>query len=289
MPRKMRGTNYNMDELLILSRSVSVMQVGEDPIVGSDQKFWDRVKIQHDSNIQKANQIHQNQPTYECLPTDRTVDSLKNQWYQKLQPTMQKLDAICNSNPPASGELVDDATMNMYYQPMFKIWKAQLAHLNKDRKRSQLPKKFEPYLRIYLYLKKHPKFAMVLEPGTVVRKRGAHSQRPGSDITGIVRPAGRDKSKKQRNADTLVDKVTEKICAATSTSEGTVSGEFLKELAEKMDVANECMADVANAQLMAMACTPERKQYFQARTTAIALAEANKLKNLELQKLELYI
>ncbi len=56
-----------------------------------------------------------------------------------------------------------------------------------------------------------------------------------------------------------------------------------------MDVANECMADVANAQLMAMACTLKRKQYFQARTTAIALAEANKLKKLELQKLELYI
>ena len=79
-----------MDELLILSRSV--MQVGEDPIVGSDQtsdKFWDRVKIQHDSNIRKANQIHQNQPTYENLPTDHTMDSPKNQWYQKLQPTMQ--------------------------------------------------------------------------------------------------------------------------------------------------------------------------------------------------------
>jgi hypothetical protein len=56
-----------------------------------------------------------------------------------------------------------------------------------------------------------------------------------------------------------------------------------------MDVANECMADVANAQLMAMACTLKRKQYFQARTTAIALAEANKLKKLELQKLELDI
>ena len=56
-----------------------------------------------------------------------------------------------------------------------------------------------------------------------------------------------------------------------------------------MDVANECMADVTDAQLMAMACTPERKRYFQARTAAIALAGANKLKKLELQKLELDI
>ena len=54
-----------------------------------------------------------------------------------------------------------------------------------------------------------------------------------------------------------------------------------------MEEANECMADVANAQLMTLAPTPERKEFFRARSRAINLAESNKLKKLELEQMKL--
>jgi hypothetical protein len=49
---------------------------------------------------------------------ERTLDSLKSRWTQKILPAVNKFQDICETNPPTSGELEDDAIMDKYYQRM---------------------------------------------------------------------------------------------------------------------------------------------------------------------------
>jgi hypothetical protein len=86
-----------------------------------------------------------------------------------------------------------------------------------------------------------------------------------------------------------VQQVTKIIAKSNNASANSSSYtiDFMKDMSAKMEEANECMADVANAQLMTLAPTPECKEFFRACSRAINLAESNKLKKFELEQMKL--
>ena len=53
---------------------------------------------------------------------ERSLDSLKSRWTQKILPAVNKFQGICETNPLTSGELKDDVTMDRYYGIMHDIY-----------------------------------------------------------------------------------------------------------------------------------------------------------------------
>lgn len=49
---------------------------------------------------------------------DRSLDSLKSTWTQKILPTVNKFQGICKTHLPTSGELKDHTVMDKYYGRM---------------------------------------------------------------------------------------------------------------------------------------------------------------------------
>ena len=113
-----RATNYNENEILILARAW--VQASTDPAVGTDQKsahFWNRVLITYSKFIAITNNKYSKKDgeLYNMLPEDRTIKSLKSQWYNQLLPIASKFSAIEEMNPPNSGEQYDDGDLTSYY------------------------------------------------------------------------------------------------------------------------------------------------------------------------------
>lgn len=285
-----RGVAYSSNEILILARSF--LQVAEDPIVGNDQttgNFWNRIFIVHNKNVEKSNSVHGNKPNYTIIPTNRTLDSLKTQWYQKIQRAVSKFQGICDEIPPDSGEVENDPEMNLYYERLKDIFKKRAVAIKKNRGSTNTdPKSMDLYFDAYKFCKSHPKFAQVLEPQSGKKTKAGHKQRPSE--ANAKRPAGRDTAKKNRGQDMVLEKVSNEIrssLGAAAAGTGTVTSEFLEELKEQFVVANENMESVAHAQLMAMAPSPVKRNYYETRTRAIALMESNKLRKLQLEQKEL--
>jgi hypothetical protein len=280
--------NFTPPEILILARSF--IQVSEDACVGNDQSddtFWTRIHLKFDKNIAKANSKHEKVPDFQPLPRGRKLESVKSQWYKRILPATQKFQAIYERNPPPSGYLEDDVKMDLYYKELKQKYKASPDVI----KSKSLPKSFDHFMLAYKYLKQHPKFGRVIDNGTLGPRSSVKlkKQRPSDEVVNEPRPLGRDSSKKARGADAIVQQVTKFIAKSNNASANSSSYtiDFMKDMSAKMEEANECMADVANAQLMTLAPTPERKEFFRARSRAINLAESNKLKKLELEQMKL--
>jgi hypothetical protein len=61
------------------------------------------------------------------------LDSLKLRWIQKILPAVNRFQGICETNPPTSGELRDDAMMDKYYGKMRDLYSEHAkAHTWKD-------------------------------------------------------------------------------------------------------------------------------------------------------------
>ena len=105
-------------------------------------------------------------------------------------------------------------------------------HLYSEQATEGLPKKFAPYMQAYLFLFRHPKFALVLEsndksemkrkgckPKTVSNHSNMSTQemsrkQPSYASVNSQRPVGRDSAKKAKATDFIVDKVTEGVAKA---------------------------------------------------------------------------
>jgi len=89
------------------------------------------------------------------------LDSLKSRWTQKILPAVNKFQGICETNPPTSGELKDDAHMDLYYARMRDIYEERA----KDNKWKEWkgPKKFDEFMMSYLWLHLEPRFASLFE------------------------------------------------------------------------------------------------------------------------------
>jgi hypothetical protein len=282
-----RGSAYSSNKILILARSF--LQVAEDPIVGNDQttgNFWNRIFIVHNKNVKKSNSIHRDSPNYTMIPTNRTLDSLKTQWYHKIQRAMSKFQGICDEIPPDSGEVENNPEMNRYYKRLKDIFTKKTAALKKNKGVTNTdPKSMDLYTPAYKFCMSHPKFAQVLQPPSGKKKNTGHQQRPS--VGNCKRPTGCDTAKKNRGQDTVIETVSNELGTAGMSSVSSNTAEFFEDLREQFSVANECMESVAQAHLMTMAPTPMKRSYFETRTNSIALMEKKKLRKLELEQMEL--
>ena len=51
-----------------------------------------------------------------------SLDSLKSRWIQKILSAVNKFQGICETNPPTSGGLRDEASMDKYYGRMRELY-----------------------------------------------------------------------------------------------------------------------------------------------------------------------
>jgi hypothetical protein len=166
--KKNRLPNFTSDEVLLVSRSF--MQVSSDPTVGTDQNrgtFWKRIHLAYIAMVNRANSLHHSAPNFKQLPTERSDVSIKNMWYKKILPATQKFQALCGLFPPPSGYLENDPEMNLYYEQMLQQYKDSAKTFQKN---DQMPKDFSLFLKSYMYLKTHPKFAAVSLHGIMQTK-----------------------------------------------------------------------------------------------------------------------
>jgi len=109
---------------LILSKSL--IKISLDLIVGTDQvciQFWVHITAEYNKICGIVNnQKNDEQEIGVTKYVDHSLDSLKSRWTQKILPTVNKVQGICETNPPTSGELNDDATMNKYYGGMRELY-----------------------------------------------------------------------------------------------------------------------------------------------------------------------
>ena len=272
-----RSSNYNENEILILARAW--VQVSTDPATGTDQKsahFWNRVLIAYTKFIAITNIKYSKKDgeLYTVLPEDRTIKSLKSQWYNRLLPIASKFSAIEEMNPPNSGEQYDNGDLTSYY--------ACLRNDIYPKQAGKLPKKIDQYMKAYFFLKDQPKFSQVIERSSSDKKR------TNSPAGSIQQPPGRGSAKKLKAMDVVIDSVKKSIKSSFATSSNTGATEIL-ELKEGLKKANETMESLVNHQLMTMAPSPIKKKYFDDVFANILEAEATKKLKLILERKRLEI
>ena len=102
------------------------------------------VHLQYTKNVARANKNREDDPTWRVLPSDRPKGSLKNQWYTRLQLSIQKFTAIVKKTPPSSGQVKNNAEMDLYWKSIRLLYSQQASE--------GLPKKFYPYMQEYFFL-----------------------------------------------------------------------------------------------------------------------------------------
>lgn len=111
------GKLFSPKENLILYKIF--IKITSDQIVGTDQarvQFWVQTTTEYNKMCDIANiQNKDEQEGGLSKFVERSLDSLKSRWIQKILPAANKFQGICETNPPTSGELRDDATMDKYY------------------------------------------------------------------------------------------------------------------------------------------------------------------------------
>ena len=185
--------------------------------------------------------------------------------------------------------------MDLYWKNMLDMYKTSpKAWLG------SAPSAFGPYMKAYKYLRDKPKFAVVLadssSSGDGKNNGDNNKKKPSAAVIETPNPPGRNSGKKAKAANMMVQKVAEAIqlSSAKATNDdgsGVASSalKLLESMSDKFDEANECMADAVTAQVMAMAPTPERKEYFTSRINFIKLAQSNQRQKLLLEQKELQI
>ena len=87
------------EEMLLLA--YSYISISEDPTTGTNQKasaFWTRIHILYNKYVSKANSNRSGNTDWKVLLEDRPKESLKSQWYTRLQPAIQKFAGIVDKN-----------------------------------------------------------------------------------------------------------------------------------------------------------------------------------------------
>lgn len=183
--KKTRGGNFSSDESLLISKAY--IKVCTDAAIGTDQPadaMWGRIFDEYRRLIQALHK-HQMQKQGKVMLKfpDRDVKSIKNHWYQSIQPAINKFRGICLTNEPKSG--VND--WDSHYQQMMALYQHQVEG-------TKLPKKFDRFLPSFEFLKSNPKFWSHMTQGG-----GGHE--PGQSKESKPRPSmGRDATKNAQAA-----------------------------------------------------------------------------------------
>jgi hypothetical protein len=117
------------------------------------EKFWEEVSIVFEDLVATANKMNESNPEFSPIEPGRSVESIRNCWQRKLQPAVQKFAGIIQSSPPTSGEVRDDALMDLYYSRIRHEYQARSKSYAKD-----MPKTFDKLMKSFHFLSKHPKF-----------------------------------------------------------------------------------------------------------------------------------
>jgi hypothetical protein len=119
-----RGKSFSPEENLILLKCF--IKISGDPIAGIYQahvQFWVRITSEYNKMCEIANnQSKEEQEEGAFKYIEWTLDSLKSRWMQKIVPAVNKFQGICETNPPTSGEVKDNAITDRYYWRMREMY-----------------------------------------------------------------------------------------------------------------------------------------------------------------------
>ena len=93
--------SYSAEELLLVARAF--MRVSTNAKHSTDKKakkFWDEVYTCFEELVVTTNKVNESHPEFSPIDPGRGVESIRNCWQRRLQPSIQKFAGIVNSNPP---------------------------------------------------------------------------------------------------------------------------------------------------------------------------------------------
>jgi hypothetical protein len=192
---------------------------------------------------------------YTILPDERSTKSLKSQWHNRLLLIASRFAGIIATNPPKTGEQFDDDDLTSYYARLRnEVWPLRAGNL---------PKKIDQYMKAFHYLKDQPKFAQVYDPPHSSKEKTCDNV----TVKSKPRPIGRGSAKKQKAMEVIVDSLKNSITVQPPASlQRNPALEKLSsditDLKEGLNKANETMDSLVKHQIMTMALSPIKKQYF---------------------------
>ena len=286
--------------------SKSFMKVSGDPIVGTDQarvQFWVRITSEYNKMCEIINNRDKEDQEDGFLQyIERTMDSLKSRWTQKILPAVNKFKGICDTNPPSSGEVKDDALMDKYYERMRSMY-AERASTNMW-KGWKGPKRFDEFMKSYLWLIEQPRFASIFELERTTDPNESKKQKKKVPVRS-KRPEGRDSAKHAHAINAIKDKITEEVSNELShfssikyiPSSGEASNlnfaqsikDGMKELKDGMVEMAQYQIESAQYQAMASAPSPIKKQFYSALYSNVMDSISLKVQKraLEVQEMEI--
>jgi hypothetical protein len=158
-----------------------------------------------------------------------------------------------------------------------------------------LPRRFNPFMKSYLFLREHPKFETAFpvdKPPPSVRKTTKSLQAP----TRSKRPQGRDAAKQANTVDFVVHKVSEAVTKSIASSGPQDSSNHWEVIKKGMDDSNRIMeamlrqqVQASEHQVMVAAPRPIKKKYFADIAATNQLEAEKKRLKVELEHAELLI
>ena len=155
-----RPAAFGSEELLLVSKAF--MKVSNNAKHSTDkkaEKFWDEVCSTFEEFVASANKMNETNVYFCPIETGRDAESIRNCWKRRIQPAVQKFAGIIYNTPPSSGEVRDDARMDLYYGRIREAYSARSHTYPKD-----CPKSFQKLMKTYYFLSQHPKFEVEFPP-----------------------------------------------------------------------------------------------------------------------------
>ena len=190
------------------------------------EKFWDEVYVTFEEFVSTANSVNESNPDFISIEPGQGTESIPNRWQRRIQPAVQKFAGIIYTSHPTSGEVKEDALMDLYYARIREEYSACSHTYPKD-----CPKNFKKLMKTYLFLSQHPKFEVDFpvdgskpppkHPNSIRKQSAPDSladltEKADESNTFIRlptrndRPSGKEKSKRVDAINLIVNKVSEK-------------------------------------------------------------------------------
>ena len=112
-----------------------------------------RVCVTFEEFVASANKMNESNADYTPIERGRGVESIRNCWQRRIQPAIQKFAGVIYDNPPTSGEVKDDALMDLYYSRIHETY-SSCSHTYPNG----CPKTFHKLMKAYHILSEHPKY-----------------------------------------------------------------------------------------------------------------------------------
>ncbi len=116
------------------------------------EKIWDEVYSTFEEFVPSANNMNETNVEFSPIKTGHGAESICNCWQRRIQLAVQKFAGIIYNTPPSSGEVRDDARMDLYYGRIQEEYSARSHTYPKD-----CPKSFQKLMKTYYFLSQHPK------------------------------------------------------------------------------------------------------------------------------------